>query len=880
MFRSYAYRYLKQQKKHTVLTVTAIIIAVAFMTVMLSAVSIYNETYTNITKSTTGSYHVLFNSLDRDATVLISNMEIFDEIETYGVSYYSSSTEYVFDADTTSKQYLYFGGMIIEGTFLRYKSDSVSMLPDSMTNVIEGRLPEKDGEIVLNAGALSLFGNPSIGDTLTFYTIDCSEYTEATDNSIYNGIPEYFSSAVQIDGYSEVTFTVVGFSEGYNIIHYNDSQFKSGTESYNNLLARFTDDCDSLYWDMDSAFSALGYEIDNFDYSMNESLIYAEGLGDDAKANKFRFLAVCYIFILFLMFCVRMVIDNSFEISSRERVKQFGLLKAVGASASQIFFIIVWEATLLSIIGVPIGMLIGTGVTYAIFNAISSMDSLNSISSIYTFTDKIVFHIEWYVYIISLVIGFGWVIISAVGTGMRVIKATPVDAMRMASKKEKIYTGKFRMKLGNGKKFIPVYASLSLKRNKKRYFITMLSMVLSIILFSGFSYAIDLAKQNISNTYEYEKLPYDFTITTQYYSSSGADYVVSLLEETGLFEDIQYDTYISLYVDTADIGVTTVDGDSGYAFLYIHPINRSTYEKYITADVTYDELVASGTILIGANNIDNNTIVRNIDSVEPSEATATQFIIAEMNPYGGDATIQVSGLYFTENSMYLGENVIIAAIIPEENYNDLMAQCGRDATSTVYEYTDATYILYTRDVVANVKDGCLEDARTYLAEHFYGFYTDNINDRESSESILSLVSMAGYFLIIVFSLIATVNVANIISTNVLNRFSELGILRACGMDNKQLYSMIRLESLIYAILAGMSSAIAIVVMILLIQIPFENGWGYLTENDLLVTLSATAPLKYVALSSIVALIVAVCSSYFPAKRIINSPVVESIKDVE
>lgn len=888
LFRQFAYRYLKQQKKHTVLTIIAIIIAVAFMTVMLSAVSIYSATSANITRSTTGSYHVLINSLDRDETVVIGGMDIFDEVETYSLSYYTSTVDGVFEGDTVSKQYLACNGYIVEDWFLRIRPDDISMLPDYMTSVIEGRLPEKDGEVVINAANTALWGDPSLGDTVTLYTLDCSALSESTDNSAYSDfVPGYFLSSVNIDGYNEITFTVVGFSDGYNMVHYNDTRFSSGTESYNNLLARFTDECMDPYWDLHYVFQDVGLEIDDFDYSLNQDLLNEEGHGNDAQAYRVRFFAVCYLFILFLMFCVRMVIDNSFEISSRERVKQFGLLKAVGASSSQIFRIIVWEALLLSAVGVPVGILLGWGVTRIIFGILSSMESLNSISSVYNFTDMLVFNVQWFVYAIALAAGVLWVVISAVGTGMRVVRATPVDAMRMASRREKIYTGRFRAKLGNGKKFVPVYASLSMKRNKKRYIVTMLSMVLSIVLFSGFSYVIELAKDNVESTFAYDRLPYDFSVNISTYSTDGVDYSVELLEDSGYFEDIQYDTSVMLYTDSESMGVSFVSGkEAQLSFLDIHPVNRNTYEKYITSSVTYDELLESGSVLICANAIEYTTDSETytlVDSVTECDLTAEQFIPAEVNFYGGTASIHIGGTYVTDSSLYLTitGKITCSAVIAEENYLALVEQCGRDGNSTLMEFSDgSTAYLYTRTIGANAKDGCVDEARTFLTKYFYGYYDDNLNDRESTESLLSLISMAGYFLIITFSLIAAVNVANIISTNVLNRFSELGILRACGMSDKQLYSLVRTESLMYAVLAGISSAVAIALMVIIVQIPFEQGWGYLSSSDLIADLSVVAPMKYVAVATVAALLVAVVSSYFPGKRVVDSPVVESIRDVD
>lgn len=886
MFCEFAFRYLKQQKKHTVLTITAIIIAVAFMTIMLSAVSIYRATSANITRSTTGSYHVLFSTLDRDQTVVIGGMDIFEEIEIYSLSYYTSSTEGAFDGEDKTKQYLACNGYIVEDWFLRLKPDDTALLPDYMTGLVEGRLPEKDGELVINAAYTENWGNPSLGDTVTLHTLDCSPLTGSTDNSAYEEIvPTYLRESVNIDSSKEITFTVVGFSDGYNIVHYNDTRFSSGTESYNNIIARFTDECTDLYWDMHFAFQDVGYEIDDFDYSLNQELINEEGKGYAAKEYQIKFFAVCYLFVIFLMFCVRMVIDNSFEISSKERIRQFGLLKAVGASASQIFRIILWEALLLAVVGVPLGLLLGWGASRIMFSALSGMESLNTISSVYDFTQMLVFRVEWYVYVLSFVIGVVWVAVSAIGTGMRVIRATPVDAMRMASRREKIRTGRFRSKLGNGKSFVPVYASLSIKRNKKRYIVTMLSMVLSIVIFTGFSYALDLAEDNIEKTFKYDRLPYDFSISSVSIDTSGVQYDIDKLEESGLFEDIQYDTNVRLYMSSEDIGAKIPSNNyekTGF-FLKIHPVNRTTFEEHVQTDMTYDELLESGGVLICSNAVHRKTDTETftyIESMDGGEFTADEFILSEM-AYYGKATVTAVGLFETDSSLYLTLPPDVGGVIAEENYDALVAQTGRDGESVTYEFSDGSeHIVFVRTIGANVKNDRVEEARAFLMKHFYGSYEDNLLGRQNSESLLSLIAAAGYFLIVVFSLIAAVNVANIISTNVLNRSSELGVLRACGMSDKQLYSLVRTESMMYALLAAICSVIVTVVIILGIQIPFKYKLGYLSESDLIVDLSCTAPLVYTAIAAVAAFVVAVASSYFPARRIIKSSVVEAVREIE
>lgn len=60
------------------------------------------------------------------------------------------------------------------------------------------------------------------------------------------------------------------------------------------------------------------------------------------------------------------LIHNAFSISISERTKQFGLLKSAGATRKQILRSVFFEAGILCIIGIPIGIIcgvIGIGIT-------------------------------------------------------------------------------------------------------------------------------------------------------------------------------------------------------------------------------------------------------------------------------------------------------------------------------------------------------------------------------------------------------------------------------------------------------------------------------------------------------------------------------------
>jgi len=231
---------------------------------------------------------------------------------------------------------------------------------------------------------------------------------------------------------------------------------------------------------------------------MNQELLDLEGKGVEAKFSQALFFALVYLVVIFLMFCVRMVIDNSFEMSAKERIKQFGLLKAVGASGRQVFSLVVWEAVYLAVPGVILGILAGTGCSALIFSAIKNLPYLNTNTGEYNLGEMLVFEIEPYVYISSALIGVLWVVVSAVSTGMRSIRSSPVEAMGAAGKRDKVNVPKRPTGLEKGVSFITAYSGLSIKRNKKRYIITMVSMVMSIVLFTVFSFAAQIADNKIT----------------------------------------------------------------------------------------------------------------------------------------------------------------------------------------------------------------------------------------------------------------------------------------------------------------------------------------------------------------------------------------------
>lgn len=889
--REISLRYLRGQKKHTIMTIIAIITATAFMTVMLAAVSVYRAAALNVCREENGTYHVVFNGLDKDQLVSVRNMDIFSETQIYSVSSYTSSTDVDYGqmkSDDAQMEYLLLNGNPVNDVFLRFKAGELTMLPKNMNTVFEGRLPEKDGEIVLSAQSTYLWGYPELGDTVTARLVTCKAKSDTpqsvdTPRSV-EGIPQYLSDAFDITDVTDISFTVVGFSENSNIVDYSDTRLKSYSKNTDNLLARFSDKTNDLYWDMHYAFKDVGYEIDDFSYGMNQELLDLEGKGVTAKFSQAIFFGIVYLVILFLMFCVRMVIDNAFEISSRERIKQFGLLKAVGASNKQVFSLVVWEAVYLAVPGVIIGILLGTGCAAGLFGIVKNLPYLSDSSANFDMRDMLVFDIRPYVYISSAVIGVLWVVISAVSTGMRSIKSSPVEAMNAAGKRDKVRIPKHPSGLEKGRSFIAAYSALSIKRNKKRYIITMVSMVMSIVLFTTFSYGAQLANDKITAEYEENRSPSDFSVQTYSLTADGIHESIDKMASSGCFENIAYDCVLKFYMDNDTLKINQGNDayESGGIAFAIHPVSRETFEKHIVPDsgISYDDLENSGSILIDSVMKDKsgNVLYKITDSI-PETFTANPFIDS-MVYFLDPVTISTAGTYSTDLRTYFSCGGTCTAVMSESSYEKLVTAIGIDSSSSQVEYNGGNYTLFSRTIYADAVSGAEAEARNYLTRNFYNSFTDNAADMAKAVSNLGIVKTVGYFAVLIISLIAAVNIVNIISSNVMGRTSELAMLRACGMSDKQLHKLILSESLIYAALASFSSLLVTEAAVLVIQIPFKTHFHDLDMDDFGLKMSAAAPLRYILIAAAVSFIVAAAASYVPARRIIKSPIVENIRNSE
>ncbi|CUB12711.1 ABC transporter permease YtrF precursor [Bacillus cereus] len=258
--------------------------------------------------------------------------------------------------------------------------------------------------------------------------------------------------------------------------------------------------------------------------SINEELIRLVKPGSNDSI-----MATLIITISIVVIATVIVIYNAFQISVVERTKQFGLLRSIGATRKQIRQIVLREATILAIIAIPIGIICS-------LIALASLQFTFSLLLEYD-TEVSFFHIDWGILLISSIITLLAVLASSFYPAYFAGKISPLLAIssRLSIKKEQIKKQKNSM-LRKPLSFPLSMAMKNVKRNKNRYTITILSIIISSVLFITFAYLMNTAFE--SKAFNKLSTKSDITIDLDGNSQENSEKNKQVLEQLNSLENI------------------------------------------------------------------------------------------------------------------------------------------------------------------------------------------------------------------------------------------------------------------------------------------------------------------------------------------------------
>ena len=206
----------------------------------------------------------------------------------------------------------------------------------------------------------------------------------------------------------------------------------------------------------------------------------------DLRQNYYAFITgLAVIMSIFVLAISVIVISNAFRVSASERMSQFGVLKSVGATKSQIMQTVIYEGLYLTIIGIPVGILIGLSVQFISIGLINDViEPLLSYDDLASGNYMMYFIWSWFALFSAVGVSLLTVFLSAWLPARKASLVSAINAIRgigeVRIKNKKVRGGVVVRKVFGIEGML---ARIFLKRSKRNFRATVIAMSFSVAIF-------------------------------------------------------------------------------------------------------------------------------------------------------------------------------------------------------------------------------------------------------------------------------------------------------------------------------------------------------------------------------------------------------------
>lgn len=801
---------LKLNKKRTIVTIIGIMLSVALITAVSGMFFSVKESFINYEKENHGNYHYLFQDVNKK---YFHQFELNKKVESV---YYVYNLGYsILDGITNEyKPYVYVKG---------YTKDSFKNVG---VVLIEGNLPQNENEIIVPSHLKYNGGvEYEIGDTIAL-----NIGKRLIDGSEGNQFNPFQPEMETIENTKTKTFKVVGIMQrpdtkiepytapGYTMITFIDENnssneadiyvryTKSGLKDYYRTTGSILGVNPEYYY---AIYNYDAHQIDNYELKLKEvydnkrfteqqnyRLISLENnfLAEDNMVG--LGLAACIVVVVIIftsVFCIK----NSFDISITEKTRQYGMLSSIGATRKQIKKNVYYEALILGMIGIPLGILLGLIATF-ILVLVSDHFLATALGEEF----KLTFTISFIAILFSIFLGFITIILSARKSAKRASKISPINAIRNSEdikiKTDKIKTPKLIKSIfGIG----GVISYKNLKRSKKKYRTTVISIVVSIIVYLAVTGFINVAFSFI----KFEFPTDDYNIAINYRTTSEKnDNIYETIKDIGNVSNVEKYSYTSY----SDLCIANPKFSDNYLKIYpdineqlssegqcldLVIVSENEFRRYTKSlGINTNENKQNGILVntIYHTTIDKNNkrTVREIDMFNYNKGDVVKgnirlydgFIDNNTKPDMIEFNIKIAG---TTNKVPMGYSSPLyhpIIVLSEENVDVIVNETRQKDIFISSSNADKTF----------------DEVKELFTD--YEVHIFNMDEEaRMMKSLYILIAIFLYGFITVIALIGTTNIFNTITTNMSLRQREFATLKSVGMTNDEFNRMIRLETLFY-----------------------------------------------------------------------------------
>ena len=574
---------------------------------------------------------------------------------------------------------------------------------------------------------------------------------------------------------------------------------------------------------------------------------------------------IIIIVTVLVVICTIATVYNAFSISISERKKQFGILNSIGATKSQIIKLVFIEAFIVSVIAIPIGIVCGTISIDLVFRFIQRYFENSFIADMNL---RVVYNL--YIIIGSILIVLITIGISAILPAITAAKISPLEAIKNSS----------NLKIGKVKdskivRFIfkteGVLAYKNLRRNKKKFRITLFSLIISVVIFISFSGFMKLFIK--ANKVQSGQMNYDLYLYKNGFSED--DKIINELKKVKGIENFSINNEYSIGTNVGENNI-----NKGY---------KELIEKYFTKENKNDEVIydfsnssfffpgdeAISKLKLKTGKFDKETAIKEngiiLRNKSYYEEPGKKGDVSLTNYKVGDIIEAYEIGYDEKNDKEIRKPVKLKVLATTE---DLLPE---HLSSSYMGLDFITYDEVGQKLGFDVNKGRIyistnkeDDTRKVIKEiaEKYGYnISDEIEYARENEQSMMAMKVFVYGFVVVISLVSITNIVNTISTNINLRKREFAIIKSIGVTPSGFNKMIYLESLLYGALS------------LIYGIPIGMGITILMNKTLgdVINLGMVIPWNAIIISFVGIFIITFIASYIPMKKINKENIIDSIR---
>ena len=497
-----------------------------------------------------------------------------------------------------------------------------------------------------------------------------------------------------------------------------------------------------------------------------------------------------------------LLIYNVFYISIAQDIRFYGMLKTLGTTARQIRKIVYRKAIKLSLMGIPIGLLLGWPIGRLLLPAIVNM-----------LTDdiRIVTTVNPLIFLVAIVFSAITVFISCQKPAILAAKVSPMEALHYIEQ-----TGGRKKQRRSKHISTMMMAKNNLTRNKKKVMIVTLSFALSIVLLNSvYTYV---------NSFDFDKFVADFSLT---------DFTVS---DTTVINN--YAPYNTANVNQDFISqAESLNGLEDIGNIYLWTSKQPLSENDLAR---LQELSASSSDI--ANELENYRVRQehgvNVYGFDDFSAEYVQVLDGELNTEQWKAG---TGVYVTplrmmgDGSLCLykpGDQISVTQLDGTNKVYDVLAVVSIPSALQTPLQVDMglDYIFPTNELLGNMVSADqpamktifnVDEEHQLATENWLKNYTTNTDTaldylskvtlRQTFDGMINMYRLVGGALCAILALIGILNFINSMITSILSRYREIAMLQSVGMTGRQVKQMLIYEGIGYSILGLFGSLILSVI---------------------------------------------------------------------